>query len=81
MVLSNGTKFARNQQSISNRTNTCGGNKKAGIAPTVGYFIQSNPRLLRAATTVPQQRFCNLIPGYISKTVPTQRYGYRAPFN
>lgn len=78
MVLSNGTKFARNQQSIVNRTNTCGGSKKAGTAPRVGYFMQSNPRLLRAARSVPQQPFCNLIPGYISTTAQTQRYGYRA---
>jgi hypothetical protein len=78
MVLSNGTKFARNQQSISNRTNTCGGPKKAGTAPRVGYFIQSNPRLLRASQSIPRQMFCNLIPGYISKTIQTQRIGYRA---
>jgi hypothetical protein len=78
MVLSNGTKFARNQQSISNRTNVCGGPKKAGTASGVGYFMQSNPRLRRAATTVPREKNCNLIPGYISSTTQTQRTGYRA---
>lgn len=81
MVLSNGTKFARNQQSISNRTNTCGGVKKAGTAPRIGYFIQSNPRLLRASRRTPLNMFCNLIPGYISTIMPTQRYGYRATFH
>lgn len=81
MVLSNGTKFARQQQSISNRTNTCGGVKKAGTAPTIGYFIQSNPRMLRVSRKGPQQLFCDLIPGYISTTMQTQRYGYRATFH
>ena len=78
MVLSNGTKSARHQQSIVNRTNTCGGTKKAGIAPTIGHFLSSNPRLLRAITTGPKNVDCNLIPGYISTTNPTQRIGYRA---
>lgn len=78
MVLSNGTKFARNQQSIVNRTNVCGGVKKSGIAPTIGHFLSSNPNLLRAITTGPKFLDCRLIPGYISKTVPTQRRGYRA---
>lgn len=78
MVLSNGTKSARHQQSIVNRTNTCGGTKKAGIAPTIGHFLSSNPRLLRAITTGPKNVDCNLIPGYISTTTTTQHRGYRA---
>jgi len=56
----------------------CGGPKKAGTASGVGYFMQSNPRLRRAATTVPREKNCNLIPGYISSTTQTQRTGYRA---
>lgn len=71
MVLSNGSKAARNQQSISNRTNVCGGMKKSGLAPSIGYFIQSNPRQLRTAQTIPKE--C-----VISTVIPTQRYGYRA---
>jgi hypothetical protein len=50
MVLSNGTRFARNQQSIMNRSN-CGGPKKAGLAPTIGTWISSNPSLRGAVNT------------------------------
>ncbi len=46
-----GGKAARNQASIVNRTNTCGGNKKAGLAPTVGLFLSSNPNLIGATNT------------------------------
>lgn len=64
-------KAARNQASIVNRTNTCGGNKKAGTAPRIGWFMQSNPTLRRAPQRVPL--FC--IP---SRTIQTQKYGYSA---
>ena len=50
MVLSNGSKMARNQASIINRF-TCGGPKKAGLAPSVGNFISSNPSLIGAVNT------------------------------
>jgi hypothetical protein len=66
-----GSKAARNAASICNRTNICGGNKKSGLAPTVGWFLSSNPMLLGAPQTIP--RFC--IP---SRTIQTQKYGYRA---
>ena len=62
---------ARNQASIVNRTNVCGGNKKAGTAPRVGWFLSSNPMLIGAPQGVP--RFC--IP---NRTVQTQKYGYHA---
>jgi hypothetical protein len=71
MVLSNGSKMARNQQSISNRTNVCGGVKKAGTVPRVGFFLSSNPSLIGAVQTVPKT--C-----VISKTIQTQLYGYHA---
>jgi copper homeostasis protein CutC len=71
MVLSNGSKAARNQQSICNRTNVCGGMKKSGLAPSIGYFIQSNPRQLRTAQSIP--KVC-----VVSTTVQTQRVGYTA---
>lgn len=46
MVYMSGGKAARNQASIVNRTNTCGGLKKAGLAPSSGYwFMQNNPML------------------------------------
>jgi hypothetical protein len=71
MVLSNGSKSARLQQSICNRTNVCGGPKKAGIAPRVGFFLSNNPSLIGAVQSVPKT--C-----VISKTIQTQVYGYRA---
>ncbi len=51
MVLMNGSKSARNVASIVNRTNTCGGSKKAGLAPTVGWYLPSNPNLIGATNT------------------------------
>jgi len=66
-----GSKSARNAASICNRTNVCGGLKKAGLAPTVGWFMSSNPMLIGAPQTIP--KFC--IP---NRTIQTQKYGYRA---
>jgi len=71
MVYMSGSKAARNAASICNRGNTCGGNKKAGLAPSVGWFLSNNPMLIGAPQTIP--RFC--IP---SRTIQTQKYGYRA---
>ena len=71
MVYMSGSKSARNAASICNRTNVCGGLKKAGLAPTVGWFMSSNPMLIGAPQTIP--RFC--IP---NRTIQTQKYGYRA---
>lgn len=51
MVLMNGSRSARNQASIINRTNNCGGPKKCGLAPKVGAFISSNPNLIGATNT------------------------------
>jgi len=67
----NAGKAARHQASIVARNNVCGGSKKAGTAPRIGWFMQSNPKLLGAAQRVPL--FC-----MINKTVQTQRIGYRA---
>ena len=64
-------KSARNQASIVNRTNTCGGMKKAGIAPRIGWFLSSNPSLLGAPQTLPIKCVPNT-------TVQTQKTGYRA---
>ena len=50
MVYMSGSRMARNAASITNRP-TCGGNKKAGLAPTVGAFISSNPNLIGATNT------------------------------
>lgn len=66
-----GSRNARNQASIITRTNVCGGPKKAGTAPRVGWFLSSQPFLLRAPQNVPM--FC--IP---NRTVQVQQTGYRA---
>jgi len=71
MVLMSAGKAARNQASIVNRTNVCGGMKKAGLAPRVGWYLSSNVNLIGAPQTIP--RFC--IP---NRTIQTQSYGYRA---
>ncbi len=48
----NAARAARNQASIVNRTNVCGGgSKKGGLAPTIGAFVSSNPSLIRATNT------------------------------
>ncbi len=67
----NAGRSARNQASIVNRTNVCGGMKKAGIAPRIGFFMQSNPTLRRA----PQRLPIVCIP---NRTIQTQKYGYSA---
>ena len=71
MVYMSGSKAARNAASIVNRQNVCGGNKKAGIAPRVGWYLTNNVMLIGAPQTIP--RFC--IP---NRTIQTQKYGYRA---
>jgi hypothetical protein len=45
--------------------------KKAGLAPSVGWFLSGNPYLIRAPHSIP--KFC--IP---NTTVQTQKYGYKA---
>ena len=71
MVYMSGSKASRNQASIVNRTNVCGGPKKAGIAPRVGWFLSSNPMLIGAPQRLPLICFPN-------RTVQTQKYGYHA---
>jgi hypothetical protein len=51
MVLMNAGRMARNAASIINLPN-CGGVKKAGLAPTVGWFLSSNPNLIGATNTL-----------------------------
>ena len=72
MVLMNASKAARNAASIVNRP-TCGGTaKKSGLVPRVGFFLSSNPNLIRASNT---QYGLMCIPNH---TVQTQKYGYHA---
>ena len=76
MVLMSGAKMARNQASIINRE-TCGGNKKGGLSPSIGNFLSSNPSLIGSRNTQWSgglRPVCNPVPA----RHPTQRYGYRA---
>lgn len=66
-----GSKMSRNAASIVNRP-TCGGEKKSGLAPSVGWFMTSNPNMIGATNT---QYGLMCIP---NRTIQTQSYGYRA---
>jgi hypothetical protein len=66
-----GSKMSRNAASIINRP-SCGGPKKGGLAPSIGYFMSSNPNLIGATNT---QYGLRCIP---NRTIQTQSYGYRA---
>ena len=70
MVYMSGGKMARNAASIVNRAN-CGGNKKGGIAPRVGWYLSSNVNLRGAPQSLPL--IC-----VASRTIQTQKYGYHA---
>ena len=67
-----GSKAARNQTSIINRPNVCGGNKKSGLTPRIGWQMSSNPNMIGACNT---QFGLMCIPNH---TIQTQQYGYRA---
>ena len=67
----NAGKAARNAASIVNRPN-CGGVKKGGLAPSVGWYLSSNPNLIGATNT---QFGLTCRPNF---TIQTQSYGYRA---
>ena len=71
MVYRSGSRSARNQQSICNRQNVCGGSKKSGLAPRVGWYLSSNVNLRGAPQTLPL--IC--VP---NRTIQTQKYGYSA---
>jgi hypothetical protein len=72
MVYMSGSKAARNQASIVNRPNCGGSAKKGGLAPSVGWYLTSNPNLIGATNT---QFGLRCIP---NRTIQTQSYGYRA---
>jgi len=75
MVLMSGSKMARSAASICNRNNVCGGVKKPGLAPSIGWNLSSNPNLIRGKNTM-YGDVCNSM--YVSKVIGTQQYGYRA---
>ena len=70
MVYMSGGKMARHQAAIVNLP-TCGGNKKAGTAARVGWFLPSNVYLRGA----PQRMPLVCVPNH---SRPTQVTGYRA---
>jgi len=72
MVYYSGSRSARNAASICNRTNTCGGIKKGGLAPSIGWYLSSNPNLI-GATNTQYGLICRP-----NLTIQTQSYGYRA---
>lgn len=72
MVYYSGSRSARNAASICNRTNTCGGNKKGGLAPSIGWYLSSNPNFI-GATNTQYGLVCRP-----NLTIQTQSYGYRA---
>jgi hypothetical protein len=72
MVYMSAGRSARNAASICNRTNTCGGVKKGGLAPTIGWILNSNPNLI-GATNTQYGLVCRP-----NLTIQTQSYGYRA---
>ena len=72
MPLMNAGKMARNAASIVNRPNCGGSAKKGGLAPSVGWYLSSNPNLI-GATNTQYGLVCR--PNY---TIQTQSYGYRA---
>ena len=71
MVYMSGSRASRNQASIVNRQNVCGGPKKAGIAPRIGFYLTNNVNLRRAPQSLPLVCVPNT-------TVQTQKTGYRA---
>lgn len=72
MVYYSGSKMSRNAASIVNRANCGGSAKKSGLAPSIGWFMSSNPTMIGATNT---QFGLKCVP---SMTVQTQKYGYRA---
>lgn len=78
MVLSNGTRAARNQQSICNRTNVCGGSgKKGGLAPRVGV-LSANLSAYQQATNTQFGLVC--MPNYTNPSQSTYRRAVRGLF-
>ena len=72
MVLYSAGKMARNAASIMNRP-TCGGNKKGGLAPSVGWF---NGMTTYRATNATNTQFGLLCVGNYSN--PSQNAARRA---
>ena len=75
MVLMNGSKRARNQDSIMNRTNTMGGVKKAGLVSKIGHPSNVFFRLERNTPTpgyFPLAKYGSTVKGTVGMIYPTQ---------
>jgi hypothetical protein len=75
MVYFSGTRKAKST-AMQNQP-TCGGSsKKCGLSSRIGFFMSSNPNMIRGSNT---QWHNGLPPRCIpSTTIQTQQYGYRA---
>ena len=75
MTYYSGSRIAKSQ-AMQNQP-TCGGSaKKAGLSCRIGFFLSSNPNLIRGVNT----QWHNGMPPLCipSRTIQTQQYGYRA---
>ena len=72
MVYMSGGNMARHAASICAMGNTCGGVKKGGLAPRVGWSLSGNSSLNRATNT---QYGLKCRGNWI---IGTQLYGYKA---
>lgn len=75
MVYYSGTRIAAST-AMTNQP-TCGGTaKKSGLSSRIGFFMSSNPNLIRGVNT----QYINGRPNLCipSRTIQTQQYGYRA---
>jgi len=79
MVYMSGSKMSRNAASIINRP-TCGGNKKRGLAPTIGIHSANLCAYNRAPNSGPIGGFSRncLIDNINTTRNPVQRTGYQA---
>ena len=75
MVNMSASKSARNQASIINRGNTCGGSKKSGLGYT-GIGATKGNKLSIYSRTVNSVLNAKCNP--MSIVIQTQKYGYRA---
>ena len=74
MVLMNGSKRARNQDSIVNLTNVLGGPKKAGLISRIGHPSNVFFRLERntpAPGFFPLVKYYSTVKGTVGMTYPT----------
>jgi len=82
MVYMSGSKMARNTASIINRP-TCGGNKKVGLAPSIGILSANRSAYIRAPNAGPQGGFSSFcfVDNVNTTRYPTQKYGYLTRFS